>query len=550
MRTVLLGLVASLSLAAQDSRADYSLSGTVVNSVTGAPVKGAEVTLVALSNVEAGAGMPPNQPGPMIATSSSGAGGEYAFSGLPAGIYMLSAGKPGLVQNSVVPGYPEEIALSASVSGHTIRLAPLGVMEGTVSNQYGDPLAGVSVALYERAVEDGVRTVRPGCAATTNDRGQFRIWDLPPGSYYVQARRGAVDETLPVGYGSVRYIPWEGFRPVYFGGAHDPDSATPVTVAAGEVSRADFDITMEPTYKVRGKLESSGGGEPDTFEWLEADPSAAAGTTPINAVQDRKTGTFEIDGVPAGTYTLRVTQGQRGRGEATVVVKNGDVNGVSVALAPAVTVTGTVRLIGAGPGENRSLPDMALGGVANCHVSLVPSVRETGVLRHPAVPAQDGAFGIAGVLPGPHRLLVLCQNGYVVSAVSGGTDLLANPEIVVAPGVAAPPIEIAVRAGGGSLSGRLAVSGAAPGMGVLLVPAFKPTTGPVIQLASPIPGPTAELSFTFNRLAPGDYLAYAFSDIQSVEFRDPAFLNALTGGTSVHIEDGKTATVTLTGLVK
>ena len=62
--------------------------------------------------------------------------------------------------------------------------------------------------------------------------------------------------------------------------------------------------------------------------------------------------------------------------------------------------------------------------------------------------------------------------------------------------------------------------------------------------------PADELGFTFVNLAPGDYVAYAFSGIQSIEYRNPAFLNALRGGTSVRIEDGRTAAVTLRGLVK
>ena len=575
IRTILLGLAATLAFAAQDSPGDYSFSGTVVNSVTGAPVKGAEVTLVALSNVEAGAGSPakgaevtavvltngeagagapPDRPGPMVAVFSTGAGGEYLFSGLAAGLYMLNAVKPGFVPAGGGREPMECIAVSASVSGHTIRLAPFGAIDGKLSNQYGDPLAGAAIVLFERYVEDGVRSVRMRSGAVTDDRGEFRVWDLPPGRYYVQARREGEATSLQVGDRSVRYSPWEGFHPVFFGGAHNMDSATPVEVTAGGQARADFDITMEPTYKVRGTLRNFVPGQPVVFDWLESGTDAVARGVVQAAVLDEKTGKFELDGVPGGQYTLRAVQGHDARAETAVTVKDGDVNGVAMTLIPAVPVTGRVRPAGAAQ-ESRAAPlaegamEPAQPAPANCFVSLEPSSSEPcyGCVGRRA---EDGEFFIAGVFPGQYRFRAQCTNGYVVSAVSGGADLLANPEIAVPAGAAIPPIEIAVKAGGGSLRARLAVSSAPPGTGMLLARASAPSTGPVFQAAFPAPSPTGEPEYEFGNLAPGDYLAYAFSDLQSVEYRSPGFLDALTGGTGVHIEDGKTTVVTLTSLVK
>jgi hypothetical protein len=206
--------------------------------------------------------------------------------------------------------------------------------------------------------------------------------------------------------------------------------------------------------------------------------------------------------------------------------------------------------MGAAPERAGSLPDISLAGVAPCFVSLLAAAPETGVFSRPAGLGQDGAFSIAGVFAGQYRLHVQCRSEYVLSAVSGGADLLSNPEIALEAGVQPAPIEITVKAGGGALRGRVQVSGAPPGTGVLLVPAFTPSAGPVTQLASRMAAPADELGFTFVNLAPGDYVAYAFSGIQSIEYRNPAFLNALRGGTSVRIEDRGTAAVTLRGLVK
>jgi len=56
MRTVLLGLLMSFALIAQSAEGDSSLSGTVLNSVTGEPVKGALVLLVGYPQTDAAKG--------------------------------------------------------------------------------------------------------------------------------------------------------------------------------------------------------------------------------------------------------------------------------------------------------------------------------------------------------------------------------------------------------------------------------------------------------------------------------------------------------------
>jgi hypothetical protein len=159
-------------------------------------------------------------------------------------------------------------------------------------------------------------------------------------------------------------------------------------------------------------------------------------------------------------------------------------------------------------------------------------------------------FSVPNVFWGQYRVRMECQSGHIVSALSGSSDLLSNPEISLQPGVAPPPIEIGLKLGGGEIHGKLEIHDAPVATGVLLVPAFAASTGPNASRASWDLGSHDVLQFSFSNLAPGDYLAYAVSDIQSVEYRNPAFLQALKGGTAVRVEDGKTAEVTLTSLVQ
>lgn len=545
MRTILVGLLASFSLLAQGAEGDYSIAGTVLNSVTGEPVKGALVTLTGPVDSPA-KGRRTNQPRSGPGVVRAGGAGEYQFAELPKGQYFLTAQKPGFTPHMAKPGdtadFTGSLDLNDSVSGHTILLDPLGVIEGTIVNQYGDPLGNVSVGLFQYSLRDGAHYMDACRTAVTNDRGRFRIWDLPPGKYYVKAMGRAGGTAAYVGDSGVRYDSWEGFRPVYFGGTREMSSATPLTIAAGTQARADFTVAVEPTYKIRGVLQNFTGRQPVSFELLAGEGNTQPSRVSLNATNGR----FSVDDVPSGRYTLRATIGMEARGETAVNVQGEDANDISIALAEPVTVT--TRVVGPAPdlgnisgepGSNLRMPARRF-----CNVNF----REPGTesqIGFTAVSGEDPEFPSNRVFAGQYRLSFSCPGGYVVSAVWGSSDLLANPEITIQPGQPPPPIEINMKAGG-SLRVKLAIP-LAQGTGVLLVPEFTTSTGPVSR-TSPVPRAQDNLVVAFADLAPGDYVAYALPDLQSLEYRRPEFLHGLTGGTNVHIDEGQASGITLTAL--
>ena len=344
MRALLLGLLTSVALVAQGPRGDYLLSGTVVNSVTGEPVKAALVSLRDNRGV--------------TQSALTGVGGEYVFAGLPAVQCTLSAEKPGFLAGS-----PDPLSVSASLSNHTIELTPLGVIEGRVSNQSGDPLQGLGITFFEQYLEDGERRVRPGGTGTADDLGRFRLWDLKPGRYYVRVAGRPVSRVMVVVDGSLSGS--EGLRPAYFGGGRTLESATPVTVEAGTDVRADFTLPMEPAYTIRGAVRNFQPGEYVELELLLSGSDIATGGVSWNG----RTGTFEAYAIPSGQYTIRA-KGQHSWGEALLTVAGRDVNGVSVDLAPVAAVTGTVRVAAAAPGRTALHPaPRPASNQANCPYS-------------------------------------------------------------------------------------------------------------------------------------------------------------------------------------
>jgi hypothetical protein len=403
---------------------------------------------------------------------------------------------------------------------------------------------------------DGERTIAHlGPDRVTNDLGQFRFWDLPPGKYYLKAMNRAGGTSLYIGESAVRYDSWEGFRPVYFGGAAIMESASPIAIEAGTQARADFKLSVEPTYKIRGMLEHFAPHQTVRFELVQGDDQTAGSRVSLNG----DTGKFEIDDVPPGQYNLRATQGGLSRAEVPVTVNGGDTNGVSIALVPTVTVTGSVRVDGPVPENAIALPDFGLHrrGGPGCNVSLRSGHRPDMQMGAPlmgeglefSIPLMGSGpeFNIPNVFVGRYEVRIQCFGGYVESALTGSTDLLANPVLTVSLGMA--PIEITMKPGGGSVR----IDAKAPDLSaddspaLLLIPTFR-STGPVA--ATPLPDADETVTFMASNLASGDYLVYALADSHRVEYRNPGVLRNLGGGVSVRVEDNKTTEVTLPGWIK
>jgi hypothetical protein len=306
---------------------------------------------------------------------------------------------------------------------------------------------------------------------------------------------------------------------------------------------------------MRGSLEGFTPHQPVTFSLRqEGEDPADASRVNLNGT----TGQFEITVVPPGDYTLTAAQGQLARGDVPVHVTEGGVTNVKVPMWPPVTVTGMVHNIGPLPDAHRqrAADDEDIGDrfemPPGCQVSLhdvAPSVRSM-VGAIDTLPQRGDTISISGVFPGQYRVEIACNGGYVTSASFGTVDLLANPRITIQPGATPPPIEIAFKSGGGAIHGTFAANLLKAMGGVLAVPAFSSSTGPVFEFVNPGQDGDESGEFELSGLAPGDYVVYGFSTMDQIEFRNPAVLQALTGGARVHVDESKTSEATLSAVAK
>jgi hypothetical protein len=540
MRGVWLLLLLTGCCSAQQG--EYVLAGSVVNSRTGDPVKRALVTAFRLptpADMGDGPVARPTPAQPFSATAFTDVSGVFRFTGLASGTYNLSAQKPHFTEPPT-ERKPVQIE-SSSKEDVRLDLSPLGTIEGKITDQRGQPGYGISVHLMQTTIRAGWRQTEVVRDVWTDDRGIFRAWDIAPGRYLVRAagRNSSMSAYINDGDPTNRGA-YEGYVPAYFGGP-TADSATPIIMEPGTEARADFSVMVQPAHKVRGRLENLGTGDVK-FALVSGDEEVGTGRVAFN----KASGAFEMREVLNGNYTLRATQGNQAVAEMPLIVDGSDVEALRLTLEGPVEIPVNVRISGqpelpetrreslARPGspESANLPGF-------CQATLHGA--DPG-----SVPSQSRGGATISALPGRYRVGIFCFAAYPVSIALGTSDLLADPSITVSPGAAPAPIEIVARHGGGMITGAIKLDQEPAGkiMWVLAVPSVS-TRDPELAPAFDRSGG----QFFLNSLAPGDYTLYAFSTDQ-IEYRNPEFLRGLTGGESVHVEDGATATVTITRLAQ
>lgn len=101
--------------------------------------------------------------------------GRFAFRSVAAGSYRLLAQHAAFVRPAA---RTITITGSASIRDLVVALTPTGVITGRVVDEHGDPVPDVYVrASMNTSVFE----------TTTNDLGEYRLYDLPPGAYIVSA---------------------------------------------------------------------------------------------------------------------------------------------------------------------------------------------------------------------------------------------------------------------------------------------------------------------------------------------------------------------------
>ena len=501
----------------------YTLSGTVVNSATGEPMRRVLVDCALDSNRS-------NQ-----AMLTDGEG-RFEFDDLPEGQASISVRKPGffsepeLNQGQPRGPQPAMIEIGPQISPLVLKLYPEGVILGRVEAD-GEPVDGMPVSIFTMRVASGRKRWTKSAVTSTDEDGDFRFAELTPGAYYVTAgpawNRGA-----RAGTGSKRE---EGYSEVFYPEAASIEAATPLEIAPGQQAEADLSLKAEPLFAVSGTVVGMPLNPPTNLQ-LGNHSSEDFSPTKI----DRATGKFEFL-VPAGSYTLQAhTQNADGstlNAELPLTVAT-DLAGVRIALGLGSSVPVMARMEYVNPAAEG---EAIAGNTQLLNVRLSSNALALAPLDYYATApanAKDHELVLRDLEPGKYSAEISSSYAgwYVASAVSGAADLLSD-DLTVLAGAPLQPIEVVLRNDGATLTGTVSSEGQDQSGAVLLLPRHGQ---PKVELTH------QGNEFQFTQLAPGEYDIVALDRIDGVEYANPDSLKAyLVQATHVTLLSNGKSSVTL-----
>lgn len=517
-----------------------SVEGRVADAGTSQAIRGAAITLTPLSG------------GGSRQQATSDQEGHFSITGLAPGKYRAFIQARGYIPkvfgSNNQPSSGSAISMEAGqhLTGLSFELKKMGVISGRVVNSEGEPMVRCAV----QALQVNRRRTQPrGMSnAETDDRGEFRVFDLMPGDYYLIANcqnYGGLSMANAPGTSSsgseLAYVP------MYYPGVADLKQASTISVRSGDEISADISLSKQRTYHVRGAIAGTGTDEttPIMAMLVPRDLAIFQGPHMTGVVN----GKFDLAGIAPGSYSLVVTeQGPNGATKVAreeVEVASADVDGLSLTLGSLSTIKGSLHVDGGLPqGTNLSLlsvsvQSMDVGSLAG--PSLTFSSTEARV-------TPTGTFELRDVAPGNYMVGLSAagsdfRDWYTKSVRFNGRDASDNG-LRVGSG-ANGTLEITVSPQGASVSGTVVDSNHQPvaNVGVMAIPDESRRKRWDLYDGSRADD---QGKFQLRGLASGEYSIVAAQDLDLDDrFDVDAMTKFAAEGTRVRLNDGDRKTVEL-----
>jgi protocatechuate 3,4-dioxygenase beta subunit len=556
---VLIGLAGAASQAQAPQRRDATSQpvveptgsaklGGVVHDTNNAPVSRATVTIVGDMRLSRS-----------LVTDDAG---RFLFADLPRGRFTVTAEKgayPSMSYGATRPNRPGAgilLAEGQAVTDLALTLARGAVVTGVVYDEHGTPMPDTAVeAWLVRTSLTGERSLLSGSSVvTSDDRGMYRIFGLPPGEYTIgtawyfggQAIRVPTDAeireaflaasrppTAPTSAPAAPTVPPRfGYAPSYLEGTVDPLAATTFTLGPGDVrENVDLHVQFAPMSRIEGAI-------------LGPDGAAVSGANVVlfrhNKVGPRPTtffgagptGLFTTASLAPGQYSvMALTNSQPASSNAAdgfrlwaladVVISGAEPAQVTLRLQPTMTMSG--RLVF--PADATPAPDptkVRLNLLAVEGTNATPNNTSTRI-------EPTGSFVMSGVTPGRFILMatVIGAPGWAATSVTiDGHDVMDRPLDI---GTADPPdVVVTFSNQATDLSGVVSAPAGqlASDYFVVALPTDEVYWTPLSRrIKSTRPG--ADGRYDFAGLPPGQYAVAATTDLTGSDLQDHGVLAEL-----------------------
>jgi hypothetical protein len=502
-----------------------AIRGRVVDLQSGLPLRGVTIS----ARMDANRGQ----------TTLTDGKGQYEIAALPAGRYAVTARTDGYLTLSFGQTRPNQTAAPLPLRDRQIvenvdfKLPRGGVIAGVVRDEQNEPVAGHQVRILSSSYGEGRRQLTlVGDIQITNDLGEFRVFGIPPGSFYVAAVT-PISTASPESAGA-------SFAPTYFPDTVNLSEARRVNLKIGEVVN-NIDIALHAVEL--GAINATvldQDGRTLSSPLLNVRYIASGVSPALSIPRVEPNGTFTVTSLPPGDYELQVTGLSLEKvplvATSMVTVNGGAAQNVRLTATKMAVISG--RLVA--DDSIRPLISSVSVTVADMAESLAYQSRSLR-LATPAKIQPDFTFSVStafhrGVLQVPSL-----PRGWFLQAIRlNGVDV-TDTGIEVPEGGTVPGVEVVLTERATELSG---IVRGPDNQNVddytVLVFARDPMRrrGLTRYFASARPDATAR--FVIRGLPAGEFYAIALEWADANTFADPEFLEPLAANaTPFSLTDGE-----------
>lgn len=481
------------------------------------------------------------------------AGGRFALKGIEPGRYKLTVSRNGFVQQEygqrkpTDPGAVLTLRPGQEIKDLLFRLIPSAVIAGRILDEDGEPLPWVQVMAVRQTYSEGKRTLTPTGGASTNDLGEYRLFGLSPGRYFISAiypRWGRY-----AGSGGDEFdaeaSPEQGYAKMYYPGTADAAKASPVSINAGEeINSIDILMGQVRVYHIRGHVYNQITRKPGTEAIVFLRPRGRGQEWDFGhqqAMVEKKDGSFNIPEVLPGSYVLMAywsDEGKRITARTAVDVGNADVDGVALTLGAGVNITGHIFWDGQPSLESNDLSVALRSADTGQNFWMGDSAR---------VDATN-SFALKDVSEATYFAELWGQSkDCYIKEVRYGSSSALDEGFTVARATPAS-LEITVSSRGARIQGTVSDEDALPSAGVRVVLVPEASRRGLHRLYDS--ATTDQYGrFDIRGIAPGDYSLFSWEEVEFGAWEDPEFLKPFEKkGESVSVQDGDQKTLKLTAI--
>ncbi|MEP7340285.1 MAG: hypothetical protein ABI977_21310, partial [Acidobacteriota bacterium] len=468
--------------------------------------------------------------------------GLYTFTNVAAGKYRVAPLADTLVVGNGDPrasGTAVTVSEGQAVSQIDFKLAPGGVITGRIAEHNGRPVIAQRISLMLVGENRQPQPFNGGnrFGYETDDRGVYRVYGLPAGSYLVSAGTDISGNNRGNNGGGNRPGPGINRRSryplTYYPNATDPAQAQIVELTAGSVAE-NIDIALgEPikTYAVSGRAVDAETGEPVTVIPINVGRAAggqrggpqtmAPGASTGSGATNTK-GEFRVTGLLPGRYSLSVnapgsedTSSDFYNDPATFEISSGDASGVEVKVHRGASITGVVVIDGSNdPAVIAQLAQLTVSATSRAGQGQQGQGGRGGGSGSGrqgfAQVSPNGTFRVGGLAPGTVRLNL---NGFGGPGGSGAFSVMRierngaaiTGDTTVASGESVTGVRIIVGYGTGVIQGTVAVTGTLPNGTRLMVTARQTNSSGTSNQNRPAQIDPVRRTFRIGGLLSGSY---------------------------------------------